>query len=138
MSPSYNYPNPYLVRPTPNYPTYNEGILWVQGIEGAKAYQMNPNQILQLMDSENDGIFYIKSTDNIGMATLRVFRYVEITANDLKPQPQNADLSEYVKRTELADLIKGILTEVKDEPIVQSVAQSNSKSTSKPKGLISD
>lgn len=132
MTPNYNYPNPYLTRPQ-MYPT--EGILWVQGIEGAKAYQMSPNQILQLMDSENDGIFYIKTTDNIGMANLRVFKYTEITANEMKPQVAGVDLSQYVKRDELSELIKGILTEVKDEPTVQPVTPSK---PTKSKGLITD
>lgn len=133
MTPNYTYPNPYLARPQ-MYPI-NEGILWVQGIEGAKAYQMSPNQILQLMDSENDGIFYIKTTDNIGMANLRVFRYTEITANEMKPQVAGVDLSQYVRRDELSDLIKGMLTEVKDEPVVQSITPSK---PAKSKGLIAD
>ena len=71
-------PNFYPQQPLyPKSPTPNNGIVWVQGIEGAKAYQMNPNSNIQLMDSENNGIFYIKVTDNIGMANLRVFHYTE-------------------------------------------------------------
>lgn len=95
---------PYNNYYQPNYPKTENGIVWVQGIEGAKAYQMMPNSNIQLMDSENDGIFYIKTTDNIGMATLRTFKYSEIT-----PTEHKTDLSEYVKKSELSDLINELL-----------------------------
>ncbi len=138
MIPNYQQPqyqNPYLTRPTNgygNYPT-DTGINWVQGIEGAKAYQMGPNHITQLMDSENDGIFYIKVTDNIGMANLRVFRYTEVTTTDVSSQKQDIDLSQYVRRDEVSEMIKVALSEVKNEPTVQPA-----KSTGKSRGLITD
>ena len=62
----------------PYRPQTMNNITWVQGVEGAKAYQLSPNTNVQLMDSENDGIFYIKTSDNIGMCNLRVFKYEEI------------------------------------------------------------
>ena len=58
-----------------NYQPQKNGINWVQGVEGAKAFQLMPNSNTVLMDSENDGIFYIKVCDNIGMCSLRKFRY---------------------------------------------------------------
>lgn len=66
--------NPYLQqRPNPFYQQQaNNGILWVQGIEGAKAWQLSPNSNVILMDSENDGRFYIKISDNVGMCNLRI------------------------------------------------------------------
>ena len=81
-------------------------INWVQGIEGAKAYQLSPNSNIQLMDSENDGIFYIKTSDNIGMCNLRIFKYEEITEQKSTPQP---NLSEYVRKDELESLINSML-----------------------------
>lgn len=119
MIPTYNYGYPmnYPTNLYPKQPEMNNGILWVQGIEGAKAYQMTPNSNVQLMDSENDGVFYIKITDNIGMATLRVFHYTEVAQQDTRKNPVSEDLSEYVKKSELSDLIKSILaeSEVADE-----------------------
>lgn len=120
--------NPYQ-RQNPYYPqnpanTNNNGINWVQGIEGAKAWYMTPNSNVILMDSENDGIFYIKVSDNVGMCNLRTFRYTEITGQvSQKPEPQ-IDLSEYVKKSELESLINSMLGGVKDE---QSVSRNDGK-----------
>ena len=122
--------NPYQ-RQNPYYPqnlanASNNGINWVQGIEGAKAWFMSPNSNVILMDSENDGIFYIKVSDNVGMCNLRTFRYTEITGQMAqKPEPQ-IDLSEYVKKSELESLINSMLGGVKDE---QSVSRNDGKSS---------
>lgn len=97
-------------------PTMN-GITWVQGIEGAKAYQLSPNSNAILMDSENDGRFYIKVSDNVGMCNLRTFSYTEITSN---PTPQ-VDMSEYVTRQELDKILRGI----KNEQSVSTNAKSS-------------
>ena len=106
--------NPYLMQRTNPYyqPQQNNGITWVQGIEGAKAWQLSPNSNAILLDSENDGRFYIKMSDSVGMCTLRTFKYEEITNQPTQPQ---IDLSEYVKRTELESLINSMLGGRKDE-----------------------
>ena len=99
-----NYTNPYM----PNYFTAQmntmqqtsniNGINWVQGVEGAKAWQLTPNSNVMLLDSENDGIFYIKTSDNVGMCTLRTFKYEEITN---LPNQTQIDLSNYVRKEDL-------------------------------------
>ena len=110
-SPYQNYPQVYPQRPQTN------GIIWVQGIEGAKAYQLQPNSNVILMDSENDGRFYIKVSDNVGMCNLRMFDYTEITN-----QPsQQIDLSGYVTKQELDDALRRI----KNEQFVPTNAKSN-------------
>ena len=100
-----NVQNPYLQNRVPTFPQ-NNGINWVQGIEGAKAWQLTPNSNVMLLDSENDGRFYIKVSDNVGMCTLRTFAYEEITDT---PTTQNIDLSQYVKRSELESLLNEML-----------------------------
>ena len=94
------------------------GITWVQGIEGAKAFQMAPNSNTILMDSENDGRFYIKVSDNVGMCNLRTFSYKEVTESHT---PQ-IDMSNYVTRQELEDALRSI----KNEPTVSTNAKSAS------------
>lgn len=92
----------------PNQPQYrmnNSGITWVQGIEGAKAYQLFPNSNALLMDSETNDTFYIKTSDNIGMCNLRKFKYSEV----MDEPKQNADMSQYVTRSELEELINSML-----------------------------
>lgn len=96
------YPNPYLQS---NTPQSHNGINWVQGIEGAKAYQLQPNSNAVMLDSENDGIFYIKVSDNVGMCTLRTFKFEEITSTPTT----NIDLSGYVRKDELESLINSML-----------------------------
>lgn len=119
--------NPYMSQRINPYflPQQNNGITWVQGIEGAKAWQLSPNSNTILMDSENDGVFYIKVSDNVGMCNLRIFKYEEIT-NQPPAQP-TFDLSEYVKKSELETLIHSILGGTNNE---QSVSTTNGKSKS--------
>ena len=105
----------------PYRPQTMNNITWVQGIEGAKAYQLSPNTNVQLMDSENDGIFYIKTSDNIGMCNLRVFKYEEI-----KETPSNQiDTSQFVTRKELDEIISKLSGGKRDEQIVQPTKTKN-------------
>lgn len=86
-------------------------ITWVQGIEGAKTFQLPPNSSAVLMDSDSDGIFYIKITDNIGMCTVRTFKYQE-TFN------QPTQTTNYVTRDEVQQMIR----ELRNEQSIQGVA----------------
>ena len=76
----------------------NQGIIWVNGMEGAKGFQMIPGTNAILMDSENDGMMYIKSVDGIGMGNIRVFKYEEV--KEQKP--------DYITRAEFDELLKAI------------------------------
>lgn len=82
------------------------GINWVQGLEGAKAYQLMPNSNVILMDSENDGFFYIKVSDNVGICNLRVFKYEEVADYNKPAVP--IDTSQFVTKTELEEILKGL------------------------------
>lgn len=86
----------------------NNGINWVQGVEGAKAFQLSPNSNTVLMDSENDNIFYIKICDNIGMCTLRTFKYEELSNVTPTPVQPTMDMSQYVTRKEFEELLKSL------------------------------
>lgn len=90
--------------------TQINNIVWVQGIEGAKAYQLNPNSMMILLDSETEGKMYIKVSDNIGMSNLRTFNYVEEFSTQNATVNQDLDLSAFVRKDELSNLIKEILT----------------------------
>ena len=116
-NPMYQYQqqNQYLQRNIPA-PQMNNGINWVQGIEGAKAWQLAPNSNTILLDSENDGRFYIKVSDNVGMCSLRVFQYTEVK----ETQQNQVDLSEYVKKTELESLINSMLGGTKNEQSISA------------------
>jgi hypothetical protein len=109
-------------------PVMNNGITWVQGIEGAKAFQMTPNSNAILMDSENDGRFYIKVSDNVGMCNLRRFKYVEETDTPT----QAVDMSKYVTRQELEDAIRSI----RNEQSVSTAAATTGAPAAKPKVIL--
>lgn len=79
----------------------NQGLLWVQGVEGAKSYLVAPNTTVLLMDADAHR-FYLKSTDGTGIPNLRTFEYTEVSQNALQPSqsvPEDLD-NKYVTRTE--------------------------------------
>lgn len=116
----FKYPYSYTPRPTT---TTNNGIIWVQGLEGAKAYQLMPNSNCALFDSENEGIAYIKTSDEIGMCNLRTLKYEEISPTTTP----TVDTSQFVTRAELDSIIKE-LKESRDEQPLSVVKSSSSKS----------
>lgn len=109
-----NYQNRMFQQPYNPYGQSNNGINWVQGIEGAKAYQLMPSSNTILLDSENDGVFYIKVSDNVGMCSLRTFTYTEVIENNTKTETHINDLSKYVTRDELDDILNKRLRGGKD------------------------
>jgi hypothetical protein len=89
-------------------PQINQGLLWVSGEVGAKSYLVAPNSTVLLMDSDSQR-FYLKSADNAGMPSLRIFEYTEVTnVPQNVPQALNTDLKEldgkYVTREEYEGL----------------------------------
>ena len=79
------------------------GVFWVQGLEGAKAYQVNTsNAEVYLRDSDDSDILYIKTTDQYGRPnTLRMFRLTEEEIQD-SPFP---DASKYVTVDQINDIL---------------------------------
>ena len=126
-TPISNYQQPLY--PQNPYIRQNNGIIWVQGIEGAKAFQLQPNSNSVLMDSENDGVFYIKVSDNVGMCNLRVFKFEEITKSTTTPV-NTVSLEEYVRKedlkSEVETLVNSILGGQSNE---QSVSATKSRKT---------
>lgn len=95
------------------------GLLWVQGIEGAKSHSVGPGQSALLMDSESNS-FFIKSADTSGMPLpLRIFDYTERNAQAAPQAPTAApvvDTSGFVTREEFETRIAEIIA-VKKERI---------------------
>ena len=89
----------------------NGGLVWVQGIEGAKSHSIGPGQSVLLMDSESNS-FFIKSADASGMPLpLRIFDYTERTAQPASQTPTAAtvDTSGFVTREEFETRIAEII-----------------------------
>lgn len=77
------------------------GIIWVQGEEGAKAYLVAPGNTIWLMDSEAP-VFYIKSTDTSGVPMpLRIFDFSERGGQSRQVEAQAVD---YARREDVDKL----------------------------------
>ena len=71
------YPQYSQMSPTPmsgTTPQQGNGMIWIQGIESAKAFQVAPNSTVVLWDSEQQ-CCYIKSADASGMPSMRILDY---------------------------------------------------------------
>lgn len=83
----------------PQQPQMNQ-YAFVNGIEGAKSFQLQPNQSILLMDSDSP-VCYMKSANNVGQSTLRYFKLKEVSENDLRGVPQQSvNSSEYVLKSD--------------------------------------
>lgn len=98
MAYNYYFPTGYQQRYMPQQPV-NNGVVWVQGIEGAKAHPVTAGQSVLMMDSDSDCL-YLKSADASGMPSLRVFDYVERKTSQ---KPQNEDMSAFLTEEDLSD-----------------------------------
>ncbi len=74
----------YYMPQQPQQQSYasNTNITFVNGIEGAKAMQLQPNSSQLMMDSDNT-MFYVKSTDNLGIAKISAYSFTEVDLNNL-------------------------------------------------------
>lgn len=120
------YPQMYT---QPTYqPQQNNGIIWVSGLAGAKAYMVAPNCTVQLWDSESQCV-YLKSADASGMPSIKILDY---TIRDQQAtQTPLAQTSDYATKQEIDALraeleqIKAHLKGDKNESIVQRNAEQN-------------
>lgn len=94
---------------TPQNNTQMNQYAFVNGIEGAKSYQVQPNQTILLMDSDNP-ICYMKMANSMGQSTLRYFKLQEINEQDtrdiMNPQSKPIDTNNYVLRADFDALSK--------------------------------
>lgn len=81
----------------PMYQPYSQqqqqnGIIWVTGEAGAKAYLVAPNNTVQLWDSEAN-VIYLKSADASGMPSIKVLDYTirETAQNGANKPPVVSD-----------------------------------------------
>lgn len=94
MSYDPNFPFGY----TPYYQQRQNTYAFVNGVEGAKSFIVQPNQTVLLMDSDAP-MCYMKQSNGIGQATLRYFKLVEVSAEDIN-KPKTDEMSDILKRLE--------------------------------------
>ena len=100
-APNYNYGQAYQ-QPQQQANTY----AFVNGIEGAKSYPMGPNQTVMLMDSDNP-IAYMKTSNAMGQATLKYFRLVETSEQELRNKSIQPS-ADYATKADLDALAKKV------------------------------
>lgn len=107
----------------PQMAQQQNGIVWVQGIEGAKAHPVAAGQAVLLMDSDSNCL-YLKSADQTGMPSLRIFDYKERTNTpqeapefDMSDFLRKEDLSLYVTKEEFKKAISEIQKESKKKKV---------------------
>ena len=114
------YPSPLQmssmqnVNPNPN-PSPNNGMIWVQGIGGAKSFLLAPNSSVALWDSE-DPVIYLKSTDANGMPTMKIIDY---TIRDEQRNHNQASLAQsndgqFVTREDF-DMLRAEMDRIRDQ-----------------------
>lgn len=97
-----------------------QNLIRVNGIDGAKAYQMNANSTVALFDA-NEDIVYIKNTDGAGFPSIRIFKFEEV--NEITKSEEKQD---YISRKEFEEFKKEIMNNGK-----QSISRSKSNLTDK-------
>ena len=97
-----------------------QNLIRVNGIDGAKAYQMTANSTVALFDCNND-IMYVKSTDGAGFPSIRTFNFVEITQNE-----KSSGNQDYISRQEFEEFKKELMNNGK-----QSISRSKSNPADK-------
>ena len=113
----YNPYNPYQPYPQqPGYGSYPQQntYAFVNGIEGAKAYPVMPNQTVMLMDNDKP-IAYMKQANAMGQTSLKYFRLVETTEEELRGKPKEQPV--YVTRDAfdaLAKKVESLMPKEKD------------------------
>lgn len=121
-----NFSNPYVALMGYNQNMYTspaeipQNLIRVNGIDGAKAYQMPANSTVALFDA-NEDVMYIKTTDGAGFPSLRTFNFVEITQNEKSTGSQD-----YISRQEFEEFKKELMNNGK-----QSISRSKSNLTDK-------
>ena len=116
---NYNQMPNYGNLPNYNQQSNNQSVIWVQGIEGAKAHPVAAGQAVLLMDSDSNCL-YLKSADQTGMPTLRIFDYKE-RANT-PPEAKNDDLSAFATKEDLSlyatkDELKKAISDLKKKKV---------------------
>ena len=126
---NYPYMVPQQSQPVMNpQPQQQNNMIWVQGEAGMKAFLVAPNTTVQLWDSENP-VIYLKSADASGMPSVKILDY---SIRDTAPKPQNnvagatpqqMDLSQYVTKKELDEIVSQLRGEHRNESALPAITE---------------
>lgn len=78
----------------------------VNGIDSARAYSVQPNSTVWLMDTQGD-YFYIKSSDASGFCTLDKYAFKKVDEKENKPNYATVEQLEELKKEIMSQLKRG-------------------------------
>ena len=108
--------NPYLYMPygAQQFPQVTQpvdGMVWVDGMEGVRMYQLPPNSRSPVLMFKNEERFAVKTTDAGGASTVRLFKFEEETQ-----EQEQAGTGDYVTRDDFESFKNEILEAVNGKP----------------------
>lgn len=91
-------------------PQTTSGILWVSGLSEAQMYPVAPNNAVALWE-QSGKVIYLKSADQTGKPTMKVYDLVERTQNGSEPSlGQDVKTIDYVSKDELSRITAALET----------------------------
>ena len=115
----------------PNYSQYNNNdtnLIFVNGLEGARGYRIRPQQTILLVDSTQSRI-YLKSTDNLGIETMKTYSITEVENKETTDVETRLDKIE----DNLTKIMETISNNKGDNINESNNAVNESKQTKQPK-----
>lgn len=82
----------------------NSGIIWVSGKGEADGYLVAPNSAVALWDANNP-VIYLRQADSTGKPSTKVYDLVEHTDSPTQQIAPQIDLSQYITREQLEDIL---------------------------------
>ena len=116
------------------YPNYNQysnndtNLIFVNGLEGARGYRIRPQQTILLVDSTQSRI-YLKSTDNLGIETMKTYSITEVENKETTDVETRLDKIE----DNLTKIMETIANNKGDRINESNNAVNESKQTKQPK-----
>ena len=108
QQPNYGgFQNPYGQPQYPNQPQQAQKPYFdfVNGIEGAKSYRLNPGQTAFLMDNDN-AVLYVKTANAMGQSSIEYYSISKITEDAVRGE--KAAQTGYVSRDDFDALAKKV------------------------------
>lgn len=116
------------------YPNYNQysnndtNLIFVNGLDGARGYRIRPQQTILLVDSTQSRI-YLKSTDNLGIETMKTYSITEVENKETTDVETRLDKIE----DNLTKIMETISNNKGDSINESNNAVNESKQTKQPK-----
>lgn len=111
FQPTISYPQQF--QPTMQQQPVN-GLVRIEGIEGAQMYQMPTNSVSPPLFLGNEAAFFIKTTDGGGAATLKKYSF--------KEEPLEPVSNDYVTKADFNAFAQEIREAINGKPVVPEPA----------------